>query len=182
MSNLVSAAGLMLGILKIASCAQMERTANIIIKDTIHIFVSIIKIMHILLMEWHNCERWAVKALLIELFSGTKYEYIIGLNTELAKIAYSVLNIIYTHHWAPATLSYQFLDLGITVFEALQCWCCWESMCKQLSMCGTCMRREAVILPWPELWPRYFRSWLQSILNTKLESVWSEMILVQRAL
>ena len=32
----------------------------------------------------------AVKYLLIELSSGTKYEYIIGLNTELAKIAYSV--------------------------------------------------------------------------------------------
>ena len=30
----------------------------------------------------------AVKSLLIELSSGTKYEYIIGLNTELAKIAY----------------------------------------------------------------------------------------------
>ena len=29
----------------------------------------------------------AVKSLLIELSSGTKYEYIIGLNTELAKIA-----------------------------------------------------------------------------------------------
>ena len=46
----------------------------------------------------------AVKSLLIELSSGTKYEYIIGLNTELAKIAYSVLNIIYTHYWVPATL------------------------------------------------------------------------------
>ena len=32
----------------------------------------------------------AVKSLLIELSSGTKYEYIIGWNTELAKIAYSV--------------------------------------------------------------------------------------------
>ena len=41
---------------------------------------------------------------LIELSSGTKYEYIIDLNTELAKIAYSVLNIIYTHYWVPATL------------------------------------------------------------------------------
>ena len=30
----------------------------------------------------------AVKSLLIELSSGSKYEYIIGLNTELAKIAY----------------------------------------------------------------------------------------------
>ena len=38
----------------------------------------------------------AVKSLLIELSSGTKYEYIIGLNTELAKIAYSALNIIYS--------------------------------------------------------------------------------------
>ena len=32
----------------------------------------------------------SVKVLLIELSSGTKYEYIIGLNTELANIAYSV--------------------------------------------------------------------------------------------
>ena len=32
----------------------------------------------------------AVKSLLIELSSGTKYEYIIDLNTELVKIAYSV--------------------------------------------------------------------------------------------
>ena len=47
----------------------------------------------------------AVKSLLIELSSGTKYEYVIqGLNTELSKIAYSVLNIIYTHYWVPATL------------------------------------------------------------------------------
>ena len=46
----------------------------------------------------------AVKSLLIELSSGTKYEYIIGLNTELSKIAYSILNIVYTHYWVPATL------------------------------------------------------------------------------
>ena len=46
----------------------------------------------------------AVKSLLIELSSGTKYEYIIDLNTELIKIAYSVLNITYTHYWVPATL------------------------------------------------------------------------------
>ena len=46
----------------------------------------------------------AVKSLLIELSSGTKYEYIIGLNTELAENAYSVLNIVYTHYWVPATL------------------------------------------------------------------------------
>ena len=46
----------------------------------------------------------AVKSLLIELSSVTKYEYVIDLNTELAKIAYSVLNIIYTHYWVPATL------------------------------------------------------------------------------
>ena len=46
----------------------------------------------------------AVKSLLIDLYSGTKYEYIMGLNTNLAKIAYSVLNMIYTHYWVPATL------------------------------------------------------------------------------
>ena len=46
----------------------------------------------------------AVKSLLIELSPGTKYEYIIGLNTKLAKIAYSVLNMIYTHYRVPATL------------------------------------------------------------------------------
>ena len=39
----------------------------------------------------------AAKSLLTELSSGTKYEYIIGLKTELARIAYSVLNIIYTN-------------------------------------------------------------------------------------
>ena len=43
----------------------------------------------------------AVKSLLIKLSTGTKYEYIIGLNTELAKIAYSVLNKINTHYWVP---------------------------------------------------------------------------------
>ena len=32
----------------------------------------------------------AVKSLFIELSSGTKYEYIIGLNAKLGKIAYSV--------------------------------------------------------------------------------------------
>ena len=57
----------------------------------------------------------AVKSLLIELSSGSKYEYVIGLNTGLAKIAYSVLNMLYTHYW----------DLGMIVFEALKCWCCW---------------------------------------------------------
>ena len=123
----------------------------------------------------------AVKSLLIELSSGTKYEYNIGLNKKLAKIAFTVFNIIYTHYWLPATLLWWFLDLGMIVFEALKCWCCWDSMCKHLSMCGRWMRREAAILPWPELWPRYFRSWSQSILKTKLGSVWSEMILVRRA-
>ena len=46
----------------------------------------------------------AVKSLLIELSSGTKYEYIIDLHAEFVKIAFSVLNIIYTHYWVPATL------------------------------------------------------------------------------
>ena len=46
----------------------------------------------------------AVKSLLIELSSGTKYEYVIDLNAELVKIAYSVLNMIYAHNWVPATL------------------------------------------------------------------------------
>ena len=36
----------------------------------------------------------AVKSLLIELSSGTKYEYIIGLNIKLEKDSFSVLNII----------------------------------------------------------------------------------------
>ena len=48
----------------------------------------------------------AVKSLLIELSSGSKYEYIIGLDIELAKIAHSILNIIHTHYWVPATLLY----------------------------------------------------------------------------
>ena len=45
-----------------------------------------------------------VKSLLIELSSDTKYEYVIGFTTQLAKIAYSVINIIYTYHCVPATL------------------------------------------------------------------------------
>ena len=40
-------AGLTLDILKMASWVHMGRTANIIIKDTIHIFVSISKILRI---------------------------------------------------------------------------------------------------------------------------------------
>ena len=48
----------------------------------------------------------AVKSLLIELSFGSKYEYIIGLDIELAKIAHSILNIIHTHYWVPATLIY----------------------------------------------------------------------------
>ena len=103
----------------------------------------------------------AVKSLLIELSSGSKYEYIIGLNTGLAKIAYSVLNMIYTHYW----------DLGMIVFEALKCWCCWESMCKHLNVPSTCMRREAAILPWPELWPRYWMKYISLAMGTTDTSV-----------
>ena len=51
---------LMPDILKMVSWVHMERTANIIIFDTIHIFASISKIMRILLMGWRNRERWAL--------------------------------------------------------------------------------------------------------------------------
>ena len=50
----------MLDILKMVSWAHMGRTANIIIKDTIHIFASISKIVRILLMGRRNCERCAI--------------------------------------------------------------------------------------------------------------------------
>ena len=49
--------GLTLDILKVASWAHMGRTANIIIKDIIHNFASISKIMRILLMGRRNRER-----------------------------------------------------------------------------------------------------------------------------
>ena len=50
-------AGLSLDILKMESWTHMGRTANIIIKDVIHIFASISKIMRILLMGRRNRER-----------------------------------------------------------------------------------------------------------------------------
>ena len=50
--------GLSLDIMKMESWTHMGRTANIIIKDVIHIFASISKIMRILLMGRRNNERW----------------------------------------------------------------------------------------------------------------------------
>ena len=50
--------GLSLDILKRESWTHVGRTANIIIKDVIHIFASISKIMRILLMGRRNRERW----------------------------------------------------------------------------------------------------------------------------
>ena len=49
--------GLSLDILKIESWTHMGRTANMIIKDVIHVFASISKIMRILLLGRRNCER-----------------------------------------------------------------------------------------------------------------------------
>ena len=49
--------GLSLDILKMESRTDMGRTANIIIKEVIHIFASISKIMRILLMGRRNRER-----------------------------------------------------------------------------------------------------------------------------
>ena len=49
--------GLSLDILKMESWTHMGRTANIIIKDVIHVFASISKIMRILRMGRRNCER-----------------------------------------------------------------------------------------------------------------------------
>ena len=51
-------AGLSLDILKMESWTHMGRTANMIIKEVIHIFASISKIMRILLMGRRNRERW----------------------------------------------------------------------------------------------------------------------------
>ena len=50
--------GLSLAILKMESWTHMGRTANMIIKDVIHVFASISKIMRILLMGRRNRERW----------------------------------------------------------------------------------------------------------------------------
>ena len=50
--------GLTPDILKMESWTHMGRTANIIIKDIIHIFASICKNLHILLMGRHYRERW----------------------------------------------------------------------------------------------------------------------------
>ena len=52
--------GLSPDILKMGSWTHMGRTANIIIKDVIHIFSSISKIMRISLMGRHNHERCAI--------------------------------------------------------------------------------------------------------------------------
>ena len=56
--NIGPRSGLTLDILKMASCAHTGRTTNVIIKDTIHIFASISKIMRILLMGRRNREHW----------------------------------------------------------------------------------------------------------------------------
>ena len=57
MGELWGVSGLSLDILKMESWTHMGRTANIIIKDVIHIFASISKIMRILLMGRRNLER-----------------------------------------------------------------------------------------------------------------------------
>ena len=49
--------GLVLDILKVESWTQMGRTANMIIKYSIHVFASICKKMHILLMGRRYRER-----------------------------------------------------------------------------------------------------------------------------
>ena len=54
----MTSSGLSLDILKMESWTHMGRTANIIIKDVIHIFASISKIIRILLMGRRNRERW----------------------------------------------------------------------------------------------------------------------------
>ena len=55
--------GLALNILKIESCTHMGHLANIIIKDIIHIFASINKNLHILLMEQCHRERCVLVSL-----------------------------------------------------------------------------------------------------------------------
>ena len=52
--------GLSLDILKMESWTYMGRTANIIIKDIIHVSASISKILHILLMGRRNREHWGL--------------------------------------------------------------------------------------------------------------------------
>ena len=60
--------GLSLDILKRESWTHVGRTANIIIKDVIHIFASISKTMRILLMGRRNRERW-FSTLSVSIFS-----------------------------------------------------------------------------------------------------------------
>ena len=55
--NFLNETGLALDILKVESWTQMGRTANIIIKCSIHVFASICKNMRILLMGRHYRER-----------------------------------------------------------------------------------------------------------------------------
>ena len=64
-----------------------------------------------------------VKSLLIELSSGSKYEYIIGLNTGLAKIAYSVLNMIYPllGSWNDSLWSFKVLMLLGVHVQTFEC-------------------------------------------------------------
>ena len=57
-SHNIQFAGLAPDIFKMKSWTHMGRTANIIIKDIIHIFASIFKNMRILLMGRRYCERW----------------------------------------------------------------------------------------------------------------------------
>ena len=64
-------AGLSLDILKMESWTHMGRTANMIIKDVIHVFASISKIVRILLMGPRNRER--CQALLMYVSQGQKY-------------------------------------------------------------------------------------------------------------
>ena len=71
--------GLSLDILKMESWTHMGGTANIIIKDVIHIFASISKIMRILLMGRRNGERWS------PYFSvALSHRYVMQHNTKLS--------------------------------------------------------------------------------------------------
>ena len=99
-SNLITASGLSLDILKIESWTHMGRTANIIIKDVIHIFASISKIMRILLMGRRNRERCTCSIFINDLI----IEMLILIFQEVAKLVDKIKAIQKQHDGATVTL------------------------------------------------------------------------------
>ena len=96
--------GLSIDILKMQSWTHVGRTANIIIKDVIHVFASISKIMRILLMGRRNREHWHViiihaiisLTMLVKEGSPLQYEDLTGSHSSLMeKIVFDILIYLY---------------------------------------------------------------------------------------